>query len=154
MHSPVQSQSIIEVPISHQKDIPCSNYFSALSDLPEDFQFHQMQSGQQCPHQQQNIPQHVQKQKHKTVHVTRGKQVTLKTEIKDDSTATELPLISPTNTITHIQPSLHIEHLWHRRMGHISKTVLTRIIESGGVTGLPNIDILSMYNAPCYECLA
>jgi hypothetical protein len=47
-----------------------------------------------------------------------------------------------------------ISQLWHRRLGHVSKTSLERIVHTQGVLGLPVFNTDALYKEPCYECLA
>jgi hypothetical protein len=141
-----------------QGRIVCGNPFSPLYDLPDDFQ--QQQPNQQHAHQQKHAHHHVRAQRQAKVHVTkRRKEVTPGvTEKKDRDCAQDVlkpPAAAACDTATQTAPPIpHMEHLWHRRMGHISRTGFERILKSDAVTGLPHLVTEDMYPAPCYECLA
>ena len=79
-------------------------------------------------------------------HHNRMQAKTVSSQDTNPTTISEtIPLISPGN---------HIAPLWHRRLGHISRTAMERLVEEEKVLGLPALNIDTMYDRPCYECLA
>jgi hypothetical protein len=124
--------------------ITCRNYFSVLTDVHDEFPDQQYQQQPEQQHYQQHHTSHVRKDGK-----AGGSQAAAGSDFTDIPC---VPSSMPADDDVSIPSS--ISRLWHRRLGHVSKSSLERIMHTQGVLGLPEFNTDDLYNEPCYECLA